>query len=404
MAKQKSLPKLPHGEGSFSYRNDRILMRKRIKLADGSIVSKSVYGDTPKECMSKMKELEKELEKDIQSTDRIVLVDAMNKWLAQVKKNTIKPQSYQRLESTLRNQIEPSKIGHMRYQLISAEQIQGVIQELNDKRYSYSIIKKTYDLLNDFFRYVSAKDQIRNPMLLVTMPTRSNVQVETKTIEFFEQNDIDKFVEECKTTWKTGTVKYRYGYILAANIYLGMRAGELLALQWKDIDFEKNTIYVCKTTVERNNPEYDDSDPEAMKMLGITKTINDIQSSTKVSKNRYVPMNSKAKELILAHMKVSKFTEPENYVISTKSGRPNTIKHLSEAIKQIEINAETEVRAYGTHVLRHTCASLYFRAGVPVTTIAQILGHSADVCQKTYIHFVEEQLQNAAAKIDVIEI
>lgn len=43
--------------------------------------------------------------------------------------------------------------------------------------------------------------------------------------------------------------------------------GELLALQWKDIDFDNNTIYVCKTLVEINNPEYDKNDPELMKKM-----------------------------------------------------------------------------------------------------------------------------------------
>ena len=39
-----------------------------------------------------------------------------------------------------------------------------------------------------------------------------------------------------------------------------------------------------------------------------------------------------------------------------------------------------------------------------IEIIAKILGHSVDVCRKTYIHLVEEQLKYAASQIDVIEI
>ena len=35
--------------------------------------------------------------------------------------------------------------------------------------------------------------------------------------------------------------------------YTGMRAGELLALKWSDIDFENNTINITKTYYNPNN-------------------------------------------------------------------------------------------------------------------------------------------------------
>jgi site-specific recombinase XerD len=71
----------------------------------------------------------------------------------------------------------------------------------------------------------------------------------------------------------------------------------------------------------------------------------------------------------------------------------------------IEEEGGTKVRAHNTHILRHTCASLYFRAGVPIEMICAILGNTREVCEKTYIHFVEEQLKDAAAKmVPVIEL
>ena len=131
-----------------------------------------------------------------------------------------------------------------------------------------------------FIDMLSAKNKIENPMLLVVMPTINHIKAETKIVEFFDQSDIDKFIEECGTTYKTGTYRYRYGYALAANIYLGMRAGELLALQWGDIDFEKNTIYVSKTIIEENNPEYDPNKKDIMKQKGIKKVRYTVQHST----------------------------------------------------------------------------------------------------------------------------
>lgn len=403
MEKEK-LPKLPYGQGSFCYSKGRIQFKKQIELPDGTKIRKTVTCDTVRECMSTMSQLEKKIIKQTKLEKNELLCEAMTKWLKNVKAQTLKTQSYNRLNSTIKNQIETSDVGHTRYPLVTTEALQSLINDLNKKDYSRSTIKKTFDALNDFYRYISARDKIDNPMLLVTMPTISNVKAETKQIDFFEQDDINKFINECGARYNTGTFKYRSGYALAANIYLGMRIGELLALQWKDIDFKKNTIYICKTLIEINNPDYDFNNLELMKEKNIKKVKFVVQNSTKKSKNRYIPINSKAKELLLLHKQNSEFVEPQDYVISTRNRKTNTTKNLSDTIKSIEKAAETKVQSSGTHVLRHTCASLYFRAGVPIETICQILGNTREVCEKTYVHFVEEQLKEAASKIDIIEI
>lgn len=79
------------------------------------------------------------------------------------------------------------------------------------------------------------------------------------------------------------------------------------------------------------------------------------------------------------HKSVSEFTGDKDYVISTSNRKTTSIRNISDTIKAIEIAAETNVQASGTHILRHTCASLYFRAGVPIETIFQILGNSREV-------------------------
>lgn len=396
---QIKLPKLPYGEGSMSIRPDGTIMyRKRI---GNPKVEKTVYDTTPQKCLRKMKELEQKLEEENidDSSDKTILIDAMNNWLENIKKPALKSQSYTRLKSTINNQIEKSSIGHLRYMMINSNQIQKLINDLNEKHYSYSVIKKTYDALNDFFRYESLKYGINNPMSLVVMPINSNINAETRTVEFFENDDIKKFIDICDTKYHTGTYKFKYGYALAANIYLGMRMGEYLALQWKDIDFDSNTIYIYKTLIQENNPEYDVNNPQLMKEKRIKKIRFIVQQSTKKSKNRYIPINDKAKQLLLKYKKIAQYTDPNDYVLSTQNRKTSTIKNMSDIIKAMEREADTEVQSCGTHILRHTCASLYFRAGVPIETICAILGNTREVCEKTYIHFIEEQLQSAAKQM-----
>lgn len=392
MFDKDKIPKLPYGQGSMYVFNDKFLAyKKSIKTPNGKKVLKIVYGETPKICMEKMAEVERNQIKHNKDQSKITLYDGIIAWLNTTHKSTVKTQTMQRLNGTAKNQIEPSKIGRERYQSVTPDEIQELITELVDKEYSYSTVKKTYDLLNAFYRYASAKDHFDNPMLLVSVPRKSNIKSKSKTVQWFDQEDIDAFTKACESTWLNGRLKYKYGRMLAANFYLGMRGGELLALQWKDIDLDGGNVYVSKTLIEYVNKE--------------GKTVFEVQPSTKRDKNRLVPINSKCRTLLEAYKASCEFTEPDDYVISTSNRKTNTLKNLSDTIKCIEEEAGTKVRANNTHILRHTCASLYFRAGVPIETICAILGNSREVCEKTYIHFVEEQLKNAASKtIQAIEI
>lgn len=406
--KLEELPKLPHGQGSFHYysNNTKIQYKKNIELSDGTKVYKSVTGLSVKECMKKMNELQKQLQNSVVNNSKKNLNDALNDWLSSVKRGQLKATSYIRLKSTIKNQIEPSEIGHSRYQDIRTEELQNFITYLNEeKHYSHSVIKKTFDCLNEFYRYKAIIDKFDNPMLLVEMPSRNNIIKAEKEIEFFEQDDIERFIDEAsKKCQNKITQKYKYGYVLASNIYLGMRIGELLALTWQDIDFDNNTIFICKTLIENENEMYNEALLEDMKENGIKRNVFQVQYSTKRSKNRYIPINKNAKKLLLKHKEVSIYTNSNDFVISTSNRKTSTTKNIKDMLNLIEKNAGTEVQNSGTHVLRHTCASLYFRKHVPIEIICQILGNTREVCEKTYLHFVEEQLKTAASNIEVIDI
>lgn len=397
--KSINLRPLPYGMGTMTITiHNNIEYKKMVALPDGRRVRKTVHGKSQKECLDRMKEVEESLVKNYVPQDKMPLIDAMLEWLQTTKQPTLKRQAYNRELGTIKNQIGKSDIAHFRYQSIKPKEIQELLNTLNEKGYSYSVIKKTYDSLNAFYRFVSAREHFENPMTFVSVWRKNNVTAEEKEVVFFENDDIKKFIDKATEKYATGTLKYANGYILSANIYLGLRIGELLALKWEDIDFTKNTIYVNKTLIEIPNPNYDATKPELMKNQNIKKVIFEVQKSTKRNKTRYVPMNENARTLILQHFQYASYTLPNDFVISTRTRHSTTTKNISDTIKCIVRNANLNVQKWNTHILRHTCASLYFRAGVDLYTISQILGNSVEVLQTTYVHLIEEQLQAAAQK------
>lgn len=398
--KQIKLPKLPYGQGSMSLRPDGTIMyRKRIGNPKRE---KTIYANTPSEAMKLMAKAEKNLKEEKFIADTQTLSEAMINWLETYKKPILKKTSYDTLEKTIRSRISKYPIGNVRLDVIESDMLQKHINLLNEEeKLSYSTIKKCYDAFNDFFRNLFLRDKIQsNPMLTVVMINKVNINKKTKEISFFESDDITKFITKATTIlpWSKKP-QYQYGFCLAANIFIGMRAGELIALKWEDINFEDNTIYIHNNLQLVKNPKYDENNKREMELKKIPKQIYETQT-LKNYQNRHIHLNQKAKELLLQHKSYSEYTKPDDYVCCTRDGKHSAITYLSSNISEIEKSAKTTITEKGTHIIRHTCASLYFKAGVRIELIAALLGHSVEVCRKTYIHFVEEQKREAAKLIN----
>ena len=250
----QKIPDLPRGQGNISWipGRNKYLYKKTVNRQ-----RKSVLGDTVKEAMEKMNHLEKEGKKVNIKQKAVTLKNAMADWLETYKKPRLKKTSYDTLRKTVLSRIAAYDIGSMRLSEIDSDMIQKHINQLNEEEHlSYSTIKKCYDALNDFYRNRTMSGKIDvNPMLTVEMLNKENIIKAPKEIEFFEGDDIKKFIEQASgiRAWSKKPM-YQYGFCLCANIYLGMRAGELLALRWKDIDFGNGTIYVHENLQLVSNP------------------------------------------------------------------------------------------------------------------------------------------------------
>ena len=397
------LPQLAYGEGTMNLNeNGMIVYKKYIHLKDGNSVRKTVNAKTVTECFKKMSKLEKKLHKgkrEGQQKDKS-LREEMTFWLNEVKKNRLKRQSFQRLESTIRIHILPSELGYMEVSMITSKDLQRFINSYNDGRYSYSSIKKIYDCLNEYFRYISLRDGFENPMLSVYSISKHNVMKREKKAQYLNKEDIDRFKSEAARTWKSsGKLRYKYGYVLIANLYLGLRIGELLALTWNDIHFDDNYIDVNKTLVQEKNTGIKPRDGNDDQK----RTVFVIQDSTKTNKNRKVPMNRTAKNYLEKHLEITDHKGPEDYVIATKTGNNSNTKNIQSSIALIIKNAHIKVEATNTHIMRHTCASLLYNNGVDLHSIAMILGNSEEVLKKTYVHFEEDTLMSIMEMIDFID-
>lgn len=396
---KQELPKLPKGDGTLRYAHGgKILYRKSIPMNDG-YKRLAVTGATLKDCFDAMQRKEAEVRAGLKTTTSETLTVAMQNWLEVYKQPEVKPSSYDRLHITFTSQIQQMDIAGRVWKKIETDDLQQAVNALVEKNYSWSTIKKAYDMLNAFYKFQTQRGcLLRNPMEQCKMPARENVLKPEKEIVYMSEQQVREFSKEALSyAYGSSKLKYRYGPAFVFLIYTGLRVGELCALQWKDFDLEKKTVSITKNLMEIYNRDYGAGREKAAQYT--TKI-----STTKTRSTRIVPLNQKALIAYELMQQAAPYKDPDDYVLCTARRKPATPRQMERRLAYLLRSTGLDLPPCGCHMLRHTCASLLFSKKLQVEIIASILGHSPEVCRRTYIHFCQEQRAAAIQQIAEFEI
>ena len=154
-----------------------------------------------------------------------------------------------------------------------------------------------------------------------------------------------------------------YGILLC--LYSGLRIGELIALQWSDIDFTKGVLTVSKSCHDGKNGLIIDE----------PKTTNS---------RRLIPL---PKQLIplLKPIKKKSFSP---FVVSA-NGKPVSVRSYQRSFELLL--KRLNIPHKGFHSLRHTFATRALECGMDVKTLSEILGHkNPTVTLNRYAHSLME--------------
>ena len=180
-----------------------------------------------------------------------------------------------------------------------------------------------------------------------------------------------------------------YKTAITVLLFTGMRRSELLGLEWKDIDFAKQTISIhCSL--------------QYISKHGIVKDEPKTKSSYRVIKVPPTALKS-LREYLAWQQKTFRekglewSTHCQVFVTSKGNAmRPDTLTYwFGKFIKK------TDLPRISLHSLRHTNATLQIANGVAVTTVAGNLGHSnANTTTKIYAHAIQRACAESAEIID----
>ncbi len=148
----------------------------------------------------------------------------------------------------------------------------------------------------------------------------------------------------------------------------GLRCGEMMALEWTDVDFAKRQLYRGAFRVE--GPR-DDAEGRAV---------------------RYVPMTRRLTEALreARHLRGPR-------VLCDGTGKPLTQKVVQVLVRRTARRANVKP---GIHILRHTFCSHLAMRGAPARAIQELAGHQDLTTTQRYMHLSPAAIEGAIRLLD----
>lgn len=363
---------------------------------DGRRVRKNFYGKTRAEVTVKMTaELGERLKGGHASPVNDTLHVLLHEWLMTFKRADVSPRTFERNLGTAKLHIYPH-IGALRLHEITPNIVQSLLNRMLFGGYAPASVRKVKFLLHQFFAYAKANRFVaENPVDECIVKTKKEHR------------------EQKEEKYKAVPIEIR-GVFLAVisedpflkplcmiQMFAGLRIGEALALQWKDVDLTHGVINIDNAVTVIPTLDRQGNTISKKTVISDTKTVASI---------REVPMPEILKNALLEWKERRQkqqrlcgvsLTAPEDLVFGTNQGTLRTYygtKTMFERLMRRSGLAEYKIHF---HSLRHTYSSMLFELKENPKVIQMLLGHK-DVTTtiKTYNSVDRSYSKQATDKLD----
>lgn len=384
---------------------------------------------TPKKRKKAAEEFARKFEEQLKngecvSAEKTTLAEFVDRWLEEYASQKLQPGTVERYKEELDNKLLPA-IGHLKLSELRPVKLNSVFAAMTkdgarkDGRgggYSRATIKKTQDVLSSILRTAVDWEVLeKNPMDKVRVVGENPAD----KIEFFTPEQVAIFLNYIEQPYKIKTrghkriddtgKEYSVGdyetekelpeqikVMFNIAIYAGLRKGELLALEWSDVDFKNDTISVTKSTGVVNGVQIikDPKTKNSHRVIAIPKSL-----TARIKRLR--------KERLAHRLKLGNAWRGGEWLFIQDDGRqmsystPYSAFHDTLVRYNTGKNPSEQLPLIPFHGLRHTSATLMIAGSQDVKTVSARLGHAeTSTTMNIYVHALKENDRIASDAIE----
>ena len=277
-------------------------------------------------------------------------------WYTLYHVQKVKPNTAQNTRIYLDKHIYPL-LGDKRLDEITHDDVQIVFNGMKDK--ARSTVEKVRITLNQILKNALEDGHVRQNVMDSSRYVISKKVQEREPLNVSEVQDIIAHLD---------MLEERDRVLIALATYTGMRRGEMLALTWDDVDFEKHVIHVRHSVSFRNNRP----------VVGGTKSKAGV---------RITPMNPTLESILKT------CTDKQGYVIKNTRTPDTPMTEKTYQRTWERIGKTINLHGATAHIFRHTFATM-MEPHTDIKTLQSIMGH-ADIqtTMNRYTHPIMENIQ-----------